>query len=82
MGFPLGEVASLATALCWAVGLNLFRRDAREVGARPVNLFKGLIALPPLLLCLWIGGANDVSGEAQVYLILSGVLGGILLVKP
>ena len=38
--FPLGEIASLATALCWAVGLNLFRRDTREIGARQVNLFK------------------------------------------
>ena len=75
MDFPLGEVASLATALCWAVGLNLFRRDAREVGARPVNLFKGLLALPPLFLCLWIVGAQEVPGEAQAYLIASGVLG-------
>ena len=75
MDFPLGEVASLATAICWAIGLNLFRRDAREVGARPVNLFKGLLALPLIFLCLWVVGAQAVSGEAQAYLIASGVLG-------
>ncbi len=75
MDFPVGEVASLATAVCWAIGLNLFSRDAREVGARPVNLFKGLIALPPIFLCLWVAGAQEVSGEAQAYLIASGVLG-------
>lgn len=43
MRFPVGEVASLGAAVCWAVGLSLFRRDARELGARPVNLFKGVL---------------------------------------
>ncbi|MHC4933255.1 MAG: hypothetical protein ACYTGV_13810 [Planctomycetota bacterium] len=41
MSFPLGEVASLGAAAGWAVGLTLYRRDAREIGARAVNLFKG-----------------------------------------
>jgi drug/metabolite transporter (DMT)-like permease len=74
MSFPLGEIASLSAAACWAVGLNLFRRDAREIGPRPVNLFKAIVALPLLLASLLVSGRFAV-GDAPGYLAVSGVVG-------
>lgn len=72
---PLGELASLGTALCWAIGLTLFRRDVREVGARAVNLFKGIVGSLAFLLVLGLGAARSAPLDAQMWLALSGVVG-------
>jgi drug/metabolite transporter (DMT)-like permease len=74
MPFPIGEIASLGAAACWAVGLNLFRRDAREIGPRPVNLFKAVVALPLLALSLVVAGRASL-GDAPGYLAVSGIVG-------
>lgn len=71
----IGEIASLCAALCWAVGLSLFRGAVREAGARQVNFFKGLVAIPLLLICLLLAGTRPIAGDAQVYLALSGIVG-------
>ncbi|MHC4339749.1 MAG: DMT family transporter [Planctomycetota bacterium] len=75
MSFPLGEVASLGAAAGWAVGLTLYRRDARDIGARAVNLFKGAFATLLFLICLPIAGFRYASLEAQGFLMLSGLVG-------
>jgi len=75
LGFPLGELASLGAACCWAVGLNLFRRDVREIGARPVNLFKALAASVLFLLVLIATGFERASPAAHAELALSGIVG-------
>ena len=75
MCFPLGEIASLGAAACWAVGLTLFRRDVRAIGARQVNLFKGLVGTTLFLVCLSLTGARPIPADAQVFLLLSGVVG-------
>jgi len=75
MSLPVGEIASLAAALCWAIGLNLFLRDVTEIGARAVNLFKGVIGTALFLICVVVVGTEPVPFRAQVSLALSGVVG-------
>jgi len=71
----LGELASLGAAACWAVGLNLFRRDVREIGARPVNLFKGVCGSVLFVACLPLVGYVQAPAASVAAIALSGVLG-------
>jgi len=75
MSFPVGEVASLAAAGCWAIGLTLFRRSVTEVGARAVNLFKGIFGTILFLALVLVFGFTPGSGQAQLAILLSGVVG-------
>ncbi|MHC4409741.1 MAG: EamA family transporter, partial [Planctomycetota bacterium] len=70
-----GEFASLAAALCWAIGLNLFRKDVRLIGARAVNLFKGIIGCTLFLACLLVVGVPYVDARSVNLFMLSGVIG-------
>jgi len=70
-----GELASLAAALCWAIGLNLFRKDVRLIGARAVNLFKGIIGCTLFLACLLVVGVPSVDSRSVNLFMLSGVIG-------
>lgn len=71
----IGELASLAAALCWAVGLNLFRRDVQLVGSRAVNLFKGIFGCSLFLVILLVVGVPYVDQRAISLFALSGVIG-------
>jgi drug/metabolite transporter (DMT)-like permease len=71
----VGELASLAAALCWAVGLNLFRRDVRLIGARAVNLFKGILGCTLFLLVLLATGVPYADPRSITLFALSGVIG-------
>lgn len=75
MHLPVGELASLAAAACWAVGLTLFRRDVRAIGARQVNFFKGLVGTSMMLLCLAFTGFGEIGAYEQWMLVLSGFVG-------
>jgi drug/metabolite transporter (DMT)-like permease len=76
MAFPLlGEIASLAAACCWAVGLTLYRCDVRAIGAPQVNLFKGLIGTTLTVSALLVLGTGTIGARAQVMLMLSGIVG-------
>ncbi|MEM8885456.1 MAG: DMT family transporter [Planctomycetota bacterium] len=70
-----GELASLAAALFWAIGLNLFRKDVRLVGARAVNLFKGIFGCLLFLICLLVVGFPEIDARALNLFLLSGVIG-------
>ncbi|MHC4938916.1 MAG: DMT family transporter [Planctomycetota bacterium] len=70
-----GEIASLAAALCWAIGLNLFRKDVRLIGARAVNLFKGIVGCTLFGLCLLVSGIPYVDARSVNLFMLSGVIG-------
>ena len=72
---PVGEIASLLAACCWAVGLNLFRRDVTEIGSGAVNLFKGMVGSTLFLLTLALSGFPEIGARAQAYLVVSGVVG-------
>lgn len=75
MSLPAGELASIAAALCWAVGLNLFRKDVRIIGARAVNLFKGLLGCTLFGVCLLVAGAPSLEPRTTSLFLLSGVIG-------
>lgn len=75
MPIPVGEAASLGAAACFAVGLTLYRRDVTEVGAREVNLFKGVAALALFGLVLLATGARPIPADALLLLSISGILG-------
>lgn len=70
-----GELASLAAALCWAIGLNLFRKDVRLIGARAVNLFKGIVGCALFGICLLFAGIPYVDARSINLFMLSGVIG-------
>ena len=64
-----GELASLGAALCWAFGLTLFQRDVRDIGARAVNLFKGIVGcalVAGIATLTWVvmQGSTQGSGSA------------------
>lgn len=75
MSFPVGEVASLGAAACWAVGLTLYRTDVKGIGPRQVNLYKGLQGTALFLVSLAILGAAPMAADTQLYLAASGVVG-------
>jgi len=75
MEIPVGEIASLAAAASWAIGLSLFRGEVREIGALPVNLFKGVLGMAMFLACAALIGAPMGGARAQMMLMLSGLLG-------
>ena len=75
MSFPVGEAASVGAAVCWAIGLTLFATDVREVGARHVNLFKGLLGTLIFLGVVVVRGVPAAAVEPALYLAASGVVG-------
>ncbi|MFK7743036.1 MAG: EamA family transporter [Planctomycetota bacterium] len=78
----LGEIAALGTALCWLGSSLAFAYAGRAVGAQPLNQFRLYAALPLLCLLAWLllGSAwpADASGERQLWLAISGVVGLVL----
>ncbi|MEE2643834.1 MAG: DMT family transporter [Myxococcota bacterium] len=71
----MGEFFSIASALCWAVALLLFR--VAPAAPDQLNLFKNSLALLCLLFTLpWIEEARWLwSGDALLRLALSGAVG-------
>jgi drug/metabolite transporter (DMT)-like permease len=75
----MGELLSLASALCWAIGLTLFRAPLARRTAAEVNLFKCVLGA----LLLWLTALGALLGEAALaldlrttlLLLLSGVVG-------
>ncbi|MFZ0391029.1 MAG: DMT family transporter [Calditrichia bacterium] len=72
----LGEIASLATAVCWAFTSIFFTRASRKIGALQVNLYR----LPAAVLLLTIaylftGNSFAAAGEPVFWLGISGVVG-------
>ncbi len=76
----IGEAFSLGAALCWSVGVILFRRSL-SVSPLAANLFKNAVAMGLMLATLLVtlpatGGLHmDRSTEDWLRLILSGFLG-------
>lgn len=81
MGTPvlLGEAASLAAALCWAVSLTMFRPVIDDHGAWTVNLAK--ISIAATLLGITVLGAGQLGtlaaapGRSVGVVAVSGVVG-------
>lgn len=75
----LGEIAALATALCWTVTSLAFESASRRVGSLAVNLIRLVMALVFLtLFCAFTRGRalpTDATPHAWVWLGLSGLVG-------
>jgi drug/metabolite transporter (DMT)-like permease len=73
-----GEVCSLASAACWALGVIAYKRLGESLPPFPLNLFKnGLVFALLLVLCLFVSGPADWRFEASELAItlVSGLVG-------
>tara|TARA_R110002020_G_scaffold38024_24_gene114797 strand:+ start:1445 stop:2362 length:918 start_codon:yes stop_codon:yes gene_type:complete len=73
----IGPIAALAAALFWALATLLYSQAGSFLSASQLNLVKGVIACPLLLLAGWFTGQLvALEGNAATYLLLaSGVIG-------
>ncbi|MCX6996099.1 MAG: DMT family transporter [Kiritimatiellaeota bacterium] len=74
-----GETAALATAFLWMLSSLCWTAAGERVGSLAVNVIRLLIALPLLMLGLWLaqGAPVPLTAPPQIwlYLSLSGVFG-------
>jgi drug/metabolite transporter (DMT)-like permease len=77
---PTGEIAALATALCWSATGLFFAEAARRVGALRVNLLRLPLALALLSLALAATGDSFASLDRTrtAYLATSGFVGLVI----
>jgi len=75
----VGELAALATAVCWTVTALVFEAAGRRVGSFPVNLIRLVFAV--VLLGAWGAVTRgmplplDAGGRAWGWLAASGIVG-------
>ncbi len=78
----LGEIASLAAALCWLGSSLAFAVAGREVGAQPVSQFRLYAALPILFALGFLlagkGWPTEASIERLSLIGLSGLIGLVI----
>jgi len=78
----LGEIASLATALCWTISAVSFEAAGKKVGSISVNLIRLVIAL--LFITVYNSLTRgmmlpiDASGSAWFWLSISGLIGFVI----
>jgi len=74
-----GELAALATALCFAFGSTLFTLAGREIGAQLVNRTRLFVAVVLVIILHWLTLGSflplGVASDAVFWLALSGLLG-------
>lgn len=78
MTLLLGQLAALSAALFWALATLLYNRSSLHLNAAQLNLVKGLVACPLLLISLYMFGLGftlDLASPALWLLLLSGVIG-------
>lgn len=73
----IGPIAALTAALFWALATLLYSQAGSFLSASQLNLVKGVIACPLLLLAGWFTGQLvALEGNTATYLLLaSGVIG-------
>ena len=76
----LGESLALLCALSWAISVVLFKKAelSADVSPQSMNLFKNVMALPLLLITMWVIGEGvqwERSVEDWLGLALSGIVG-------
>lgn len=78
----IGELAALATAVCWTVTALAFESATRKIGPVAVNLFKltaGAAFLAAAnIIVRGLALPIDASGHAWLWLSLSGVVGFVI----
>ncbi len=74
----LGEIFSLACAICWAIGVVLFKHSGESFSPKSLNLFKNCLATSLIIpTTLLFEGFNipNLSGHEWFILIISGYFG-------
>ncbi len=74
----LGEILSLACAVCWAIGVVLFKHSGESLSANSLNLFKNFVATLLIIpTALIIEGFNipALSAKEWLIVIISGYFG-------
>jgi len=78
----IGELAALATAICWTVTALSFEAAGKRVGSLTVNITRLFIAAAIFSLYGWLTRGLalplDVGGEAWLWLSLSGFVGFVI----
>lgn len=78
----IGEIAALATALCWAITATAFEKSAKRIGSLSLNLTRLLIGL--LFLSIFTTFTRgqflplDASSSTWFWLLLSGLVGIVI----
>lgn len=74
-----GEFYATTCALCWAVGMVLFRKGGEQIPPVPLNLFKNMLGVMLMTVTMLIGGRPfapmDQGISEWILMLLSGVLG-------
>ncbi|MEK6794170.1 MAG: DMT family transporter [Spirochaetota bacterium] len=77
-----GELAAIATAICWTVGVTLYDAISKRTSTFVVNLVKVVIALTLLSACsFFITGSffpRSIPREAWLFLAVSGLVGFVI----
>ena len=77
-----GQLAALATAICWTLTALCFEYSSKKIGSLSVNLIKMYLAFAMFAIFAWILQGKpfptDASGFAWLWLGLSGIIGFVL----
>ncbi|TLX74657.1 DMT family transporter [Labilibacter sediminis] len=78
----LGELAALATAICWTLTALAFESAGKKVGSLPVNIIRLCFAFVILGLFSFIRKGMafpiDASVDAWIWLPISGIIGFVI----
>jgi len=77
-----GELAALATALCWSVTATSFEHAGKKVGSLSLNLIRLFIGMFFLMIFTWIFRGSplplDASASTWAWLFASGMVGLVI----
>jgi drug/metabolite transporter (DMT)-like permease len=77
-----GELAALATAVCWTLCALCFEYSCKKIGSLSVNMIKTYLAFVLFTIFAWIFKGSplpmDASGSAWFWLGLSGIIGFVV----
>ncbi len=78
MTLYLGQIAALTAAFCWAIATLLYSKSSHHLNSVQLNLVKGLVASPLLLVGTFFIPGEGWAGWTQytwILMTLSGVIG-------
>ncbi len=78
----IGEIAALATAVCWALNAIAFESAGKKVGSLSVNYLRLFVAFILLSICSFVTRGlvlpTDATSHTWFWLLISGLLGFVL----
>lgn len=79
MSSRIGELAALATAVCWCASTLFFSEAGKRMGSLVANLVRLILAVVLLSLAAWLMRGmflpTDASAHQWLWLVLSGLVG-------